>query len=127
MWMIGKSPAQATAKRVIASANRLIDMRHCCRRSSRIAEIRVPAWPMPIHQTKLMMAKAQPIGMLTPQIPTPRARSHAIEMRSSWSSPNASAKPANHPMGVFFWRTRLAILSVTVAKVWPGPTIRDSG
>ena len=75
MWMIGNSPAQATANSVIASAKRLIDVRHCWRSSRRIAEIRVPAWPMPIHQTKLMMAKAQPMGTLTPQIPTPRTRS----------------------------------------------------
>jgi hypothetical protein len=64
-------PAHATAKSVIASANRLIDVRHCWRRSNRMAEISVPAWPMPIHQTKLVMSKAQPTGMLLPQIPMP--------------------------------------------------------
>ena len=64
-------PAQATAKSVIASAKRLIDVRHVWRSSSRIAEISVPAWPMPIHQTKLMMAKPQPTGMLMPQMPMP--------------------------------------------------------
>ena len=36
-----------------------------------MAEISVPAWPMPIHQTKLTMAKPQPTGMLMPQMPTP--------------------------------------------------------
>ena len=51
-------PAQATANSVIASAKRLIDVRHVCCSSSRIAEISVPAWPMPIHQTKLMMSNA---------------------------------------------------------------------
>ena len=64
-------PAQATANSVIASAKRLIDVRHVCFSSSRIAEISVPAWPMPIHQTKLMMSKAQPTGMLLPQMPMP--------------------------------------------------------
>ena len=71
MWRIGNRPAQATAKSVIASAKRLIEVRHCWRSSSRIAEISVPAWPMPIHQTKLMIAKPQPTGMLMPQIPMP--------------------------------------------------------
>ena len=71
MWISGKMPAQATAKSVIASANRLIDVRQSCLRSSRIAEISVPAWPMPIHQTKLMIAKPQPTGTLTPQMPVP--------------------------------------------------------
>jgi hypothetical protein len=31
----------------------------------------VPAWPIPIHQTKLMMAKAQATGMLFFQRPMP--------------------------------------------------------
>ena len=53
----GSMAAQATAKSVIASAKRLIDVRQSCLSSSRIAEISVPAWPMPIHQTKLMMSK----------------------------------------------------------------------
>ena len=35
--------AQATAKSVIASAKRLIEVRHFCRSRKRIAEIRVPA------------------------------------------------------------------------------------
>ena len=64
-------PAHATAKSVIASAKRLIDVRHSWRSSSRIAEISVPAWPMPIHQTKLMMANPQATGTLLPQMPTP--------------------------------------------------------
>jgi hypothetical protein len=65
-----------TAKIVIASAKRLIDVRQPCLRSSRIAEMSVPAWPMPIHQTKLMIAKPQPTGMLMPQIPVPLISSH---------------------------------------------------
>ena len=71
VWKIGKMAAQATANSVIASANRLIDVRQSCLKSSRIAEISVPAWPMPIHQTKLMMSNAQPTGMLLPQMPMP--------------------------------------------------------
>ena len=64
-------PAQATANSVMASAKRLMELRQLCFSSSRMAEISVPAWPMPIHQTKLMMAKPQPMGMLMPQMPTP--------------------------------------------------------
>src|SRR6266851_2833551 len=58
----GYKPAEATANKVIASANRLIDVRHSWRSRSRIAEISVPAWPMPIHQTKLRMSKPHPTG-----------------------------------------------------------------
>ena len=34
----------------------------------------VPAWPMPTHQTKLVIANAHATGMLTPQMPTPLAK-----------------------------------------------------
>src|SRR4029077_706526 len=70
-WMPGKIAAQITAKSVIASAERLIDVRHFCRSKNRIAEIRVPACPIPIHKTKLVMSQAQPTGIWSPQVPTP--------------------------------------------------------
>src|SRR5947209_10667768 len=68
---IGNMPAQATANSVIASENLFTDVRQSCFRRNKIAEISVPAWPIPIHQTKLMMANPQATGMLMPQIPTP--------------------------------------------------------
>ena len=71
MCSSGNMPAQATANSVMASAKRLMDCRHAWRINNRKAEISVPAWPIPIHQTKLTMAKPQPTGMLIPQIPTP--------------------------------------------------------
>ena len=43
VWMSGKMPAQATANSVIASAKRLMEVRHVCLNSSRMAEISVPA------------------------------------------------------------------------------------
>ncbi len=71
MCNTGNMPAQATANSVMASAKRLIELRQLCFSSRRMAEISVPAWPMPIHQTKLMMAKPQATGISMPQIPTP--------------------------------------------------------
>jgi hypothetical protein len=35
-----------------------MEVRHLCWKRSRMALMSVPAWPMPIHQTKLMMPKA---------------------------------------------------------------------
>ena len=35
------------------------------------AEISVPAWPIPIQNTKLVMSTAQPTGWFSPQIPIP--------------------------------------------------------
>src|SRR5689334_12249091 len=46
-------------------------LRHFCRNSNRMAEISVPAWPIPTHQTKLVMSKAQPMVEFSPQTPTP--------------------------------------------------------
>ena len=34
----------------------------------------VPAWSIPIHHTKLMMANPHPTGMLMPQMPMPAIR-----------------------------------------------------
>ena len=62
-------PAQATAKSVIASAARLMPVRHCWRKRKRTAEMSVPAWPMPIQKTKLMMNEPQPTGWFTPRMP----------------------------------------------------------
>ena len=64
-------PAQMTAKIVMASADRLIDVRHFWRSRHRIAEMSVPAWPMPIQNTKLTMGHAQLTGVRWPQTPTP--------------------------------------------------------
>jgi hypothetical protein len=70
-WKTGKMPAQTTAKSVMASAARLIDVRHFWRVRNRMAEMSVPAWPMPIQNTKLVMSHAQPTGLLRPHTPTP--------------------------------------------------------
>src|SRR6516225_2003595 len=43
VWMSGKIPAQATAKSVMASAKRLIEVRHFWLSRKRIAEMSVPA------------------------------------------------------------------------------------
>src|ERR1044071_4140377 len=106
----------------MASAKRLIEVRHSCRSSSRIADISVPAWPMPIHQTKLTMAKPQPIGWLTPQIPPPLANSQVTEARKTIRIMNEIPKPRYHQRGVRRSTTEL-IWSVTVPGVCPGATI----
>ena len=55
-------------------------VRHFCRKRKRIAEISVPAWPMPIQKTKLTMGQPQNTGFRLPHTPTPFQTSHAIEM-----------------------------------------------
>ena len=58
---------------VIASAARLMLVRHFCFRMHRMAEMSVPAWPMPIQNTKFVISQAQPTGWFSPQTPTPFA------------------------------------------------------
>ena len=70
-WKSGKIPAQSTAKTVIASDARLMDVLHFCFNRQRIAEIKVPACPIPIQKTKLTIAQPQLTGLLFPQTPTP--------------------------------------------------------
>ena len=120
MCSSGNIAAHATANSVIASAKRLIDVRHCCRNSSRIAEISVPAWPMPIHQTKLMMSNAQPTGTLLPQIPMPVSSRLPMVMFRTISRQNAMKNPRNQPSGVRLVSTTWLIVSVTELNVCPG-------
>ena len=97
MWMPGKISAHATAKRVIASAERLIEVRHFWRKRKRIAEIRVPAWPMPTQKTKLVMSKAQPTGLLRPQMPIPSQNSQAMLTPSRPSIEREMRKQIHQP------------------------------
>ena len=64
-------PAQTTAKIVIASAKRLMLVRQFWRKRKRMAEMSVPAWPMPTQNTKLMIGKPHALGWLLPHTPTP--------------------------------------------------------
>ena len=88
-----------TAKSVIASAKRLIDVRQPCFSSSRIAEISVPAWPMPIHQTKLMIAKPQPTGILMPQMPVPFMSRYVRAPIRTMVIAKPIVTPMNQPIG----------------------------
>src|SRR5581483_2566027 len=125
VWISGKMAAHATANSVIASANRLIDVRHDCFSRSRIAEISVPAWPIPIHQTKLTIANPHPTGMLMPQMPTPFTNRYAIETNSTLARKKANRKPTHQPTGVRRASTIELILSVTEPKVCPGAMTAD--
>src|SRR5208337_787615 len=112
--------AQATANSVMASAKRLMELRQVWRRRHRIAEISVPAWPIPIHHTKLTIANPQPMGMLMPQIPVPLINRYPKATISTFISANTTRKPKIHPSEMGRLRTMALIFSVMVEKVWPG-------
>ena len=122
--MPGKISAHMTAKIVIASAARLIDVRHFCRKRKRMAEISVPAWPMPIQKTKLVMSNAQPTGTLRPQMPIPCQNSQAMEKTRSPSS-EAEQPRAIHQPRLGRRSTGAATASVMEWKSWP-PTMRGA-
>src|SRR6516164_6255785 len=113
----GKMPAHATANSVIASAKRLIEVRHFWCNKSKMAEMSVPAWPMPIHHTKLMMAKPQATGTLMPQTPTPTNRSQKMVYSSIIVRANMKAKPSHQPRGVCRASVIELIFSETERKV----------
>ncbi len=100
----------------MASANRLIELRQLWRSSSRIAEMSVPAWPIPIHQTKLRMSMPQPTGMFTPKSPTPRKTIAVIVASSTIVSANPTAAPKNQAFGVRRESAIDASLSVSVVN-----------
>src|SRR5438067_1837072 len=91
-----------------------------------MAEIRVPACPIPIHHTKLTIANPHPIGILMPQIPTPLMISQASARVSSITRLNVTVNPAIQPRDAGRVRTIALILSVTVRYVWPGSITGDS-
>src|SRR5262245_53162418 len=89
-----------TAKMVIASAERLIDVRHFWRKRKRIAEMSVPAWPIPTQNTKFVMSQAQPTGTFRPQIPIPSQKSHETATPRRPRSARAGRKKNHQPIGV---------------------------
>src|SRR5438034_7854320 len=89
----------------MASANRLIDWRHFCRRSNKMAEMSVPAWPMPIHQTKLTIANPHPTGILIPQTPTPMVSRYAVPNSKTKTRMKESPNPTYQNRGVRWVRT----------------------
>src|SRR5579863_6647479 len=120
---IGNIPAQATANNVIASEKRLIEVLQSCLSSNKIAEIRVPACPIPIHHTKFTMANPHATGITIPHTPTPLANSHVTATINRFTSTNAIANPMKIWRGVLTkgMNTTPPIFVVTVAKSWPGP------
>ena len=58
----------------------------------------VPAWPIPIHQTKLMIANPQPTGMFTPQMPVPFITSTLMAKRNRFMPAKAMRKPISQPI-----------------------------
>ncbi len=81
-----------------------------------MAEISVPAWPMPIHHTKLTISKPQPTGWLTPQMPMPLTSRYPRAPSSTIIREKPTAMPTNQTKGVRRERAIDASLSVSVAN-----------
>ena len=64
-------PPIDSANTVMTSAQRVTGRRQVALARRRMAEIRVPAWLMPIQKTKFVMSKAQNTGRSMPHTPIP--------------------------------------------------------
>ena len=113
-----------TANIVIASANRLMDVRHFCLNRNKIAEISVPAWPIPTQNTKFTIAQPQPTGLFSPHTPVPSQINHPSDPKSTNKPETAAAKRSHHSLGARFSTIELTF-SVMEPKVCP-PVIRGA-
>ena len=115
----GNRPAQITAKIVMASAARFTPVRQFWRVRKRMAEMSVPAWPMPTQNTKFTMGQPQYTGLLLPQTPTPVVIRYRRQIPSS---PAATGRPEGGDPGLVrvlgrgHLRDASATASVTVPK-----------
>src|SRR6185503_11929506 len=87
---------------VIASAERLMELRQFWRKSSKIAEMSVPAWPIPTHQTKPVMSHDQPIVLSRPHSPMPYQNVQLTAKTQRQAPRDARVKPIHHALpGIF--------------------------
>src|SRR6266487_2834552 len=101
----GKIAAHMTAKSVIASAERLIEVRHFWCSKYKIAEMSVPACPIPIQKTKFVMSQAHPTGMLFPHVPTPVEIWYPRQKRPKVAALAVMVKATHHQRGAGFSTT----------------------
>jgi hypothetical protein len=82
----------------------------------------VPAWPIPIHQTKFTIANPHAIGMLIPQMPTPFINSQPMAKFIIMSNENAITNPPSQPRVTGRSSTMSLIFRVTDSLLCPGAT-----
>ena len=71
-------------------------VRHDCSNKSNTAEMKVPACPMPIQNTKCTIPSAHPTGMLLPQVPIPSPTVRRMAAVSSKTPIDDTAKATHH-------------------------------
>src|SRR5690606_10340058 len=114
-----------TAKMVIASADRLMELRQFWRKIKRTAEISVPAWPIPTHHTKSVISHAQPTVLFSPQAPIPVQNVYPTLITHNIAPHAATIKPIHQALlGLF--STGSKISSVICAYVMSLPVTNGS-
>lgn len=96
----------------MASAARLIEVRQFWRVRNKIAEISVPAWPIPIQNTKLVMSQPQNTVLVMPHTPTPVETRIDRPPTTPISAMSADGMKSNHQMAGCLFSTTLQIRSV---------------
>src|SRR5437764_284154 len=103
-------------------------VRHFWRNKNRMAEMSVPAWPMPIENTKLVMSNAHATGTLLPQTPTPVDISYGHVRMQQTNRQDVMRNDGHHQSGCGFSVISL-IWSVSLSKALGPQTseMRGSG
>ena len=101
---------------VRTSAARVTGRRHSAWVSRRIAETMIPAWLMPIQNTKLVIRKPQYTGLLTPSTPGPWLSSQPYAPTPVSHTRARNPKPPSHHLGMPSTSlSRLWFISLSVA------------
>ncbi len=64
-----------------------------------MAEMSVPAWPIPIHQTKFTIAKPHATGIVTPHVPVPSAKRYVTDIPKMHRKKQPTPKASHHAGG----------------------------
>src|SRR5437868_2044245 len=90
-----------------------------------MAEMRVPAWPIPTQKTKFVMSNAQPTLLLRPQMPMPRLKRTATITPRFASAASARPKQIHH---AFPGRASIGLATSSVTSPSEGcPTTQRTG
>ena len=84
-----------------------------------MAEMSVPAWPMPIQKTKLVISKAQATGTFDPHTPTPVEMRYVAARMPPISRADEITNAGHHHAGC--GRSVISPISADSESYVPGP------
>ena len=97
------------SKIVMVSAARFTEVLHFSRNRNRMAEISVPACPIPTQKTKFVMSKPQPTVLFSPHTPIPSINVYKTATTPSSNIEEERAKASHQPLPAL--RFRIEVIS----------------